>query len=336
MNRRLQFVLILCVVVAICSGISHFAVRRLKIYSDYGVPQGYGPKNQKARAILDGSSLAYDGVDWEQFAAVMGGGAIESWATAGSSPAEWEVLNRRSPETTRAFVVVSAYDLNEYWLCDFRANIVPFGQTVQDLWRCGADWQFCKRILSQYPVMVVRKLFPTVGRSDGVMAGIRDAVQEAAYGRSKMEAGDDPKFGPANTSEVKEKLTDWSPARLQRRLVLMRTACQGKHSFNGLKRMALTRLLQQASHQGQVVLIVVPVSPIYQKEFLTPNVAQEFEETIAEVQNCCAQTRLIRLDQLSALEDNNVFRDLVHLNTNGQQIATAALLEQLEKHVSQR
>ncbi len=149
MSRRLQLVLILGVAIAICSGISHFAVRRLGIYSDYGVSQGYGPRDQKALTLLDGSSLAYSGVDWERIAAVMGG-AIESWATAGSSPAEWEVLNRRSPEATRAFVVVSAYDLNEYWLCDFRADIVPLRQTVQDLWRSGADWQFCKRILSQY------------------------------------------------------------------------------------------------------------------------------------------------------------------------------------------
>ena len=329
MSRRLQFVLTLCVVVTICSGVSHFAAHQLGIFSDYGVPQDYGPADQKALTILHGSSLAYSGVDWEQISVVTGG-RIQSWATAGSSPAEWEVLNRRSPQTNRAFIVVSAYDLNEYWLCDFRADIVPFVQTVQDLWRCGADWQFCKRILSQYPVMVLRKLFPTVGRSDGVLTGIRDVLQEAAFGRSKMETSDNPKFGPANTSETKEKLTDWSPARLQRRLVLMRTTCQGKHSFHGPKKLALTRLLQQASHQGQVVLIVVPVSPIYQKEFLTPIAAQELEETIAEVQHCCPQTRLIRLDQLAALEDNDVFRDLVHLNTKGQQIATPALLEQLE------
>ncbi len=184
--------------------------------------------------------------------------------------------------------------------------------------------------------MVVRKLFPTVGRSDGVMAGIRDAVEEATYGRSKTEAGDDPKFGPGNISEVTEKLTDWSPGRLQRRMVLMRVKCQGKHAFNGLKKMALIRLLQRANHNGQVIVLVVPVSPLYQKEFLTPNVEQEFEKTIAEIQRCCSQTRLIRLDRVAALEDNNVFRDLVHLNTNGRQIATAALLDRLEKNVSQK
>lgn len=322
-------------VVAICAGISHFAVRRLKIFADYGVSQRYGPRDQTALTILHGSSLAYSGVNWEQIAALTGG-AIESWATAGSSPAEWEVLSRRSPAATSAFVVVSAYDLNEYWLCDFRADIVPLTQTAQDLWRSGADWQFSKRILSQYAVMLVRKLFPTVGRSDGVMAGIRDAAQEAIYGRSKMESTDDPKFGPANMSEVNDRLTDWSPARLQRRLVLMRMKCQGKHAFNGLKKMALIRLLQRASQNGQVVVLVVPVSPIYQKEFLTPTIAREFEETVAEIQSCCAQTRLIRLDHVTALDDNNLFGDLVHLNTNGQRIATAALVDQMQKNVSQR
>lgn len=333
MSRTLNFILVLCAVATVCSGVSHFAARQLKIYASYGAPQNYGPAGQQALTILHGSSLAYSGIDWEQISALIGD-PIQSWATAGSSPAEWELLNRRSPQTARALIVISAYDLNEYWLCDFRADIVPFWRTAKDLWRCGADWQFCKRLFSQYPVMILRKLFPTVGRSDGVMTGIRDALQEAVYGRSKMEASDNPNFGPTTAPDLNEKLTDWSPARLQRRLVLMRLRCQGKHSFHGPKRLALIRLLQQASHQGQVVLIVVPVSPTYQKEFLTPNVVQELEKTITELQRRCPQARLIRLDQHAALDDNDVFRDLVHLNSNGQNIATSALLEELRRPTS--
>lgn len=334
MSKRLRFLLILCVVIAICSGISHFAVRRLKIFADYGVLQEYGPKDQKALSVLYSSSLGYSGIDWDRIAGFTGD-AIESWATAGSSPAEWEILSHRSPTAKRAYVVVSAYDLNEYWLCDFRADIVPLGRTVKDLWRTKSDWPFCKRILSQYAVMFARTLFPTVGRSDGVMTGIRDAVQ-ATFTHTAVLVSEDPKFGPANKSEVKERLTDWSPGRLQRRLVLMRTKCQGKHSFDGLKKMALIRLLQQGNQREQVTVLVVPVSPIYQKEFLTPITTEDFERTLADIQRCCAQASLIRLDHISDLQNNDVFADLVHLNTNGQRIATTAFLEQLEKTVSPR
>ena len=116
----------------------------------------------------------------------------------------------------------------------------------------------------------------------------------------------------------------------------MRTKCQGMHSYDGLKKIALIRLLQRVSHQGEVLLLVVPVSPTYQREFLTPNVIQQFEQTISEIQQLYPETRLIRLDQLATLEDDDVFQDLVHLNTSGQRIATAALLEQLAKHVSQK
>ena len=334
MSRRLRFLLMLCAVIAICSCISHFAVRRLKIFADYGVLQEYGPRNQKAFTVLYSSSLGYSGIDWDRIAGITGG-PIESWATAGSSPAEWEILSRRSPAANRAFVVISAYDLNEYWLCDFRADIVPLRRTVEDLWRTDADWPFCKRILSQYAVMFSRKLFPTIGRSDGVMTGIRDSLQ-AAFSHAAVQASEDPKFGPANKAEVKDRLTDWSAGRLQRRLVLMRTKCQGKHSFSGLKKTALIRLLQQANHREKVTVLVVPVSPIYEKEFLTVNTTEDFEQTLADIQRCCAQANLIRLDHISDLHSNDVFADLVHLNTNGQRIATSALLEQLENKVGQR
>ena len=183
--------------------------------------------------------------------------------------------------------------------------------------------------------MLVRKLFPTVGRSDGVMTGIRDRIQNA-YGQRTEQTSEDPKFGPTNKSEIKEKLTDWSPARLQRRLVLMRSKCQGKHSYNGLKRLALTRLLERASHSGDVTVLVVPVSPIYQKEFLTPSVVAEFEQAIESTEDCCAKAKFIRLDRVPSLQDGQLFADLVHLNTSGQRIATAAFLEEFEKRVSRQ
>jgi len=328
MTPRLKVLLILCAAVAIASAASHVAIRWLKINVEYSGYHHYGRKDQKALTILHGSSLAYDGLDWDQISKAIGG-AIESWATPGSSPTEWEIQHRRSPAVTCAFIVVSPYDLNEHFLCDFRADIVPLGQTIRDLRHCGADRLLSKDVLSQYPLMAVRKLFPTSGRSDGVMTGIRAEVQKLAGGSSSIDASDAPKFGSTGKSEVKEKLSDWSSARLQRRLVLLRAACQGKHSYDGLKKLALTRLLQQAGQQGQVLLVVMPVSPIYRKEFLSPRVMREFEMELSELRQRNPQVRPVRLDRLPVLEDNNMFSDLVHLNVYGQQIATAALLSEL-------
>ena len=174
----------------------------------------------KPMTVLHGSSLAYDGLDWVRISERMGG-AVESWAVAGSSPAEWEVMHGRSPAVSRAFIVVSPYDLNEYWLCDFRADIVPLGRTIRDLRESDLDWQQCKRILSQYPRMFVRKLFPSVGRSDGIMVGVRSKLLKLMGRSPVVDAGEAPKFGASGKSVVKDRVSDWSEARLQRRLALL-------------------------------------------------------------------------------------------------------------------
>ncbi|HEY8037327.1 MAG TPA: hypothetical protein VIF37_17235 [Methylobacter sp.] len=333
MKPWLKLALILCMAVVIASVASHAMISWVGIRSAHGGYRHYGAQDLKALTILHGSSIAWDGLDWGQISAVLGS-PIESWITPGSSPAEWEVEHQRSSQLNRAIIVVSPYDLNEYWLCDFRADIVSLEQTIRDLQYCGPDRQLCKRILSQYPQMFVRRLFPTVGRSDGVMVGIRAKFNELASGVAGMKEIDAPKLGTTKASEVVEKVSDWSPARMQRRLVLMRTGFQGKHWFNGTKKAALGRLLVQSEHQGPVIMVVMPVSPIYQKEFLAPQVRQEFEETLAELQHLSPQTKLIRLDRLPALEDDRLFSDLVHLNMYGQRIATAAFLTQLNNPLS--
>jgi hypothetical protein len=328
MKPWLKLTLILCMAVAIASSASHAAIRWLGIKASHGGYRHYGSQHLKAQTILHGSSLAWDGIDWGQISEVLGG-TIQSWVTPGSTPSEWEVEHRRSLNVNRAFIVVSPYDLNEYFLCDFRADIVPLGQTIQDLHYCGFDRQLCKRILSQYPQTFVRKLFPTVGRSDGFMVGIRAKLHQLVSGVASMEVIDAPKLGSTRTSEIVERVSDWSPARLQRRLVLMRTGFQGKHWFNGPKKMAIARLLKESGLQGQVVMVVMPLSPIYQKKFLDSSVMQRFEEALEDLQHRSPQTRLVCLDQLPALNNNSMFYDLVHLNRYGQQIATAKFLEQL-------
>ena len=94
--------------------------------------------------------------------------------------------------------------------------------------------------------------------------------------------------------------------------------------------MAINRLIQKVHHQGEVTLVVLPVSSFYQKEFLTATVRQDFEMELVAFQRSWPQVRLIRLDQLPLLQDNAMFADFVHANRYGQQIATVAFLSQLE------
>jgi hypothetical protein len=328
MKRSGQFILILCLVVAISSLTSHLAVSWLKIRAMPVKYASFGPTNQPASAFLAGSSLAFHGLDWNRIAESLGLN-MQTWMVAGSSPAEWEVYQDRAPQATCTFIVVSAYDMNEDWLCDFHADVVPLSETVRSLRQCGADRPFCKKMLSQYPLMLARKLFPTAGRSDGVMVGIRGKLQRMMHAAASGAEGDAPQFEASGASANRDKITDWSKARLQRRLVSLRNASQGKESFNGPKKYALTRMLQQAELHGKGILIVLPVSPFYHEAFLTPEVLRDFESTLTDVRHACPQTQIIRLDSVASLDDNDHFWDLVHMNTVGQQIATASLMAQL-------
>jgi hypothetical protein len=326
-KRSHQLIVSLCVAVVLSSVASHVAIRCLGITSGHTGYRYFGMENQKPLTVLHGSSLAYDGLNWSKISDAWGE-AIESWATPGSSPAEWEVEHRLSPFATNAFVVVSAYDLNEHWLCDFRADIVPLSKAISDLWSCEADWQFAKGCISQYPLMCLRNVFPTAGRSDGVMAGLRDQLSRLVQRGATIEPDDTPRFGSNTESVFKDKVTDWSPSRLQRRLALWHSLCQGKIWHSGPKKMALIRLLQQAG-SGKIVLVVMPVSSIYKREFMAPTGENEFELELADIILRCPRAKVIRLDGLSVFGDNNLFRDFVHLNYYGQQAATAALLDQL-------
>jgi hypothetical protein len=329
---KLQLLLLLGVCVAIAAIASHFVVSSLRIRTGAVGYKLLATGNQKPFALAEGSSLMIDGLSWKRISEEFGQG-IENWFVAGSSPSEWEPLQGRASDARLTFIVVSAYDLNEQFLCDFRAGVVPLNQSIKDLWQSGADWPFMKRVMSQYPMEYLRLLFPTLGRSDGVMVGLREKLGELLQPWIKIdyEAGPTVGSGPdATNEEVKTgKITEWSKARMLRRLTLMRSACQGKHTFDGPKKLALLRMLQRAHQQGRVVVAVLPVSPIYSGEFLTPEVSRQFEESLAELQRRVPEANWVHLEQLPALNSNQYFWDLVHMNADGQRIATEAFLSKI-------
>ena len=78
-------------------------------------------------------------------------------------------------------------------------------------------------------------------------------------------------------------------------------------------------------------MVVLPVSPAYSNEYLIPEVKQEYEKALTNVQHRFPRSLWIRLDQLDELNSNEYFWDLVHINANGQKIATEAFIRQLKK-----
>jgi hypothetical protein len=111
----------------------------------------------------------------------------------------------------------------------------------------------------------------------------------------------------------------------------MRSETGGKHAFNGVKKLAFERMLLRAQKQGSVIVVVLPVSPLYAREFLTPEAVHDFESLLDEAQRIDPQAQFVRLDKLSALNSDECFGDLVHLNGAGKRIATDAFLSWLRQ-----
>ena len=331
MKARLQFVIIMCAVATITAIVSHSFVSWLRIETRSGGYWSVGRETARQSAFLAGSSLAGDGLSWRKISDELNL-RIEGWGVAGSSPCEWEQFQQLATQTKLTILVVSPYDLNEYFLSDFRADVVPLRQTINDLLDSRADWSFWKRVLSQYPRKYLRIVYPTAGRSVGVMAGVRDELTKAVQVVIPIQSEAVPTLSfteNASTQDYhREKISNWSSGRMLRRLAEMRGASQGKHAFNGPKKLAFFRMLRQAQQRGRTVVVVFPVSPIYAKEFLTSEVNREFEAALIEVQHSAPEASWIRLDQVKELNSNEYFWDFVHMNSYGQTIATEAFLPQ--------
>jgi hypothetical protein len=334
MNQKIQLLMIIGTVAAIVAIISHCTIAWLRIETTFGGHWVTGPGGDNPSVFMAGSSLAGDGLSWGRIGDELNL-SIEGWGVAGSSTSEWERFQHRATQAKLTILVVSPYDLNENFICDFRAEVVPLRQTINDLWQSKADWPFIKRLLSTYPLAYIRELFPTAGRSGGVMAGVREKFNNM-LGTNYLtvtEAGPTLSFNNTGSAEgdKKERINNWPPGRMLRRLAGMHSGFKGKHAFNGPKQLALLRMLHRAQEQGRVVVVVLPVSPVYADEFMTPTVKRDFEEALAKAQRSTPQSRWIRLDQLHELNSNDYFWDLVHINAYGQKVATEAFLYQFKK-----
>lgn len=287
----------------------------------------YGPSDRPVKALISGSSLTYSAIDWASVADRLGM-AIESWPVPGSSPAEWEQLQRRSPQVTTTFVGVSLYDLNEVSVCEFRANIVPIRQTLEDLRAARADVSFVRRMLNWYSLTWLRSVFPTVGMSDRVIFGLRDRGL-SLLGR-RNESGDTGAALQVVADEAStERVSDWPEGRLLRRLASMR-ANQGRPWFAGPKHQSLIRLLRRAREQGVVVVLVLPVSGPFQEGILQPADTSAYETSLSEVERAVPGVIWIRLDDISGITSAEYYSDLVHLNSYGRSIVSPEFMRRLD------
>jgi hypothetical protein len=303
-----------------------------------GVFRRVGPETGP-QVFCAGSSLLIWGLSWPEISKSLGQG-IENWSVGGSSPEIWEVFQHRRRDANMTIIGVSVYDLNEMRLTAERAKYVPLAQTISDLWASGADPSLCRRILTQYSMTYMRLLFPMAGDADKVLVGVRRKAAEELGLQASLDQHEGVLFereGVLDAGESTMKASDWSSARLLRRIAILRAENHGSHEFfGGPKRQAFQRILLRARQQGRVIVVVLPVSRAYAEEFLNQSILAEFEKSLNEAMAIAPQATLVRLDRLPGISDHGYFADLVHLNSYGRRVATPVFLKELMESGSKR
>jgi hypothetical protein len=238
---------------------------------------------------------------------------------------------------------VSAYDLNEMRLTAERAKYVPLTETIADLWASKADPALCRRILAQYSMKYVRFLFPMAGDSDKVLVALRRKLAQVLRLERRLDEHEGvvpERDGVLDAGEFTMKVSDWSSARVLRRLAALRAENHGVHEFlHGPKRRAFERILLRARQHGPVIIVVLPVSKSYAQEFLDKSTLDAFEGALQEDMKIAPDARLVRLDQVPGINDDGYFADLAHLNFYGRRLTTPVFLKDIaevtEKQQSQ-
>jgi hypothetical protein len=328
MTTRRQFALILLSTVALASLASHAAIRLFGLETEAIRNEEFGLNFHSHPIVVAGSSLIGYGFDWDLIAKDFSRHIIRI-TTPAASPCELEVLQAEVPETDFTIIGISVSDMDEDVISDFRANVVPFTWTWRDLRGSGADGTLVRRTISQYPLWYARLLFPTAGRSVGLLVSFRRVARELMHRHAGSESDPLPTFNDSSGFPT-NRISDWDRGRVLRNVESQRVACGGNHSFSGPKQLALERMLRWAAVRGKVVVVVIPESPLYQQEVIDPLVTQSFEKALADMAGRVPAAKWIRMDRIPGLRSNELYWDLVHLNAEARPLATAELLKQLE------
>jgi hypothetical protein len=334
MSRKKQFVIVLCATIVLSSAVDHLIAAWIKVRRPVTTYRRIGPESGP-QTFMAGSSLLQFALDWEEVSRAVGRG-IENWGIPGSSPREWEVFQERATNSNLMIISADLHGLNEYQVCDIHANIVPLKTTVLDVLNARSHRSLSMRLIGDYPLAYLRKLFPTAGRSVEVMVAARRKARELMGKRQVNSNQGDflvlPDQPILNFGNETNKLSDWSAAKMLRRMASIRTQIRGKIAFHGSKQLAFRRMLTNAAGQGPVIVVVLPVSKSYAREFVTPEVQREFESGLREVAAGLPEIQVVRLDQVEELSSDENYADPVHLNGAGRRIATDTFLTWLKEH----
>jgi len=327
-KKELLFIVLTALIIA------SIANHLIAVSLGYGIGASYrriGPTTGP-QVFCVGSSVLYYSLGWPAISEQLGQG-IEHTNVAGSSPEIWEVFQRVATNVNTTIVGISPYDLNEHRISREFATFVPLAQTIENLRGADDGWQYSGRLLSEYPMAYLRLLFPTAGDSQAVLVGMRRLARQrlrlasAGEDQARVLALPPPPLMDFGVDDG--RLSDLPRDRVLRRLSLVRTENRGMHAFNGPKQVALRRILDRASRQGRVILVVLPVSRDY-LELLTAKEMEEFENVVDQTARYISGATVIRLDRVSALQSDDKFIDFVHMHSDGRAIATKILLEQIQ------
>jgi hypothetical protein len=283
--------------------------------------------NREYPIIAMGSSFTFFGIDFKNLAHETGSPVV-CRSAASASPSELEHIIPDLPNPKLTIIGVSVYDLNEQILGDFRADIVPIRQAISDLHSCGADWYFVKKVVGQYPVCYIRKVFPAAGRSTAVMSALRDQAINLMKRAKGEPVPQHLSVDTHYTTPHPESLENWAPSRLVTAIAALNVASNGKQEFLGPKHLAFNRMLHKC--HGKILVVVLPVSPPYKKEFIGEEVAKSFEASLDLVAKQAPDAEWLRLDRRQEFENKKVFWDTGHMNDDGQKIATSIVLEKIK------
>ena len=333
MSRGRQLLVILASVLVLSSMLSHAFVWALDIRTN-GVDRGRINADAPGKpALVLGSSLTFFGISFQQVAKAMDRPLVTR-GVGGCSPCELEWLAREVREATRVIIGVSLFDLNENNLCDARATLVPFTQTIADLRASHSDWTAMKRVVWSYPVPWIQHALPVAGRSNAVMVNLRDKVRALRKQPANLDLESKLTFKTDEDSARPEKLSDWDRGRVGRNLSQLSASGLAHGRFDGPKSLALARILARTAQQEPAVVIVFPVSPPYRETFADETSVEHFEKALERIKTANPRLQMIRLDQEPALQPTEVYWDLVHLNDDGRRIATRRLIEQLSSEAA--
>lgn len=326
MKHIWQFAVVLVAATTIATLGSHLLADWVNLKTTISEPLVFGDPNGRPPAFRSGSSLSDYGINWNTIASQTHT-EILAWGVAAGSPYEFEQFQKKVPEAQTTYIVISAYDMDEANISDFRAALVPLSETINSLMAIHASWSYSKRAISEYPMTWFRILFPTLGRSRGIMGRLHEKIHGLFTHKvdpPETEAGPVLEVGKEKVvdSYRLQKISDWSKSELIGKLAAMRASFQGRDSFNGQKFQAFLRMLQFGCNRGPTIVVVMPVSSSYSRELITADLAHQFESAISMAQNRYPKVEWLRLDQVPGLGKDDNFCDLVHMNAYGRKTTT--------------